>query len=195
MMRYFLFLLFPAVAPFVTQAQEHQRYDFPITLTLHFPALATPFRNFDLNFRNIGIGIGTEVTLNHDGTWVQQLQVSWLRNRKAGHGLLAYTQMAWRPEIGDNGFTEIKAGAGYMYAFTPSPAWKATRGEWVAVGHRGKGMLALPVGIAFGTHHYQGTTRYSPFVGYQFMLLTHYNTTVPLVPMTIVQTGLSIAKQ
>jgi len=193
-MRHWLFIILLATGGDAFAQEPLKRYDFPVTLTIHFPALAMPFRSVDLNFRNIGVGIGTEITLNQSGTWVQQFQVAWLRNRQAGNGLLAYTQLAWRPAIGDNGFAEIKAGVGYQYAFTPAPALQSKGGEWQSARHKGKGMLALPVGMAFGYHHDEGATRYTPFAGYQFMLLTHYNTTVPLIPQTIFQTGLSIAK-
>ncbi|MGC3943223.1 MAG: hypothetical protein QM762_01580 [Chryseolinea sp.] len=176
-------------------AQEKSgRYDFPVVVTVNFPALALPFRNIDLNFRNIGIGLGTEVTLNSSGTWVQQFHLGWMRNRQVGNQLMVYTQLAWRPDIGDNGFGELKAGAAYVYAFTPSPTLQSMNGEWVRRGHRGKSMFALPVGVAFGGHTYQDKTRYSPFLGYQFMVITHYNTTVPIIPQTMIQTGVMVAK-
>jgi hypothetical protein len=193
-MKHWLLIILLAIGFHAFAQEPLKRYDFPVTLTIHFPALAMPFRNAGLNFRNIGVGIGTEVTLNHSSTWVQQFQIAWLRNRQTGNGLLAYTQLAWRPEIGDNGFTEIKAGIGYQYAFTAAPALHSKGGEWQSARHRGKGMLALPVGVAFGYHYVEGANRYTPFAGYQFMLLTRYNTTVPLIPQTIIQTGLSIAK-
>ena len=194
-MKYYLLVSVALFSVFPLKAQEHQkRYDFPLTITLNFPALAMPFRNLDLNFRNIGIGLGTEVTLNHEGTWVQQFHIAWLRNRQAGNGLLAYTQLAWRPGIGNNGFAEVKAGAGYLYGYTASTAMKPSGGGWTSIGHKGKGMLTIPIGVAFGYHAYDADTRYTPFLGYQFMLVTHYNKTVPLVPQTIVQTGVSIAR-
>lgn len=194
-MKYAILVFITFVVVFRALAQEPQkRYDFPIILTVHFPALAMPFRNLDLNFRNIGVGLGTEVTLNREGTWVQQLHVAWLRNRHAGNELVAYSQLAWRPDIGDNGFTEVKAGIAYVYGFTASPAMKPVNGDWVSSGHKGKGMFALPVGVAFGYHDYHEDVRYSPFIGYQFMIVTHYNKTVPLMPQTLVQTGLSISK-
>lgn len=194
-MRKYLFVLLSFASTLNSQAQERsERYDLPVVITLSFPALALPFRNLDLNFRNIGVGIGTEITLNSDGSWVQQLQVAWMRNRQAGNQLMAYTQLAWRPEIGDNGFAELKAGAGYIYGFTPSPGLKSENGQWVSSGHRGKGMLALPVGFAVGGHAYHNDVRYSPFLGYQFMVITKYNTTISLIPQTLVQMGTMIAK-
>jgi hypothetical protein len=194
-MRYFQLIVFLSFTAFRAEAQEPgKKYDFPLTVTIHFPALGMPFRNLDLNFRNIGVGLGTEVTLNNDGTLVQQVHVAWLRNRQAGNGLLAYTQLAWRPEIGDNGFAEVKAGAGYLHAFTASSAFKPTGGAWSSAGHQGKGMLTLPLGVAFGYHAYDEEIRYTPTVGYQFMVVTHYNKTIALMPQTLVQTGIIVAR-
>ena len=194
-MKYYVLIFIASIGAFNALGQERQqRYDFPITVTLYFPALAMPFRNLDLNFRNIGAGLGTEVTLNHDGTWVQQLHLAWLRNRNAGNALLVYSQTAWRPDIGSNGFGEIKAGVAYVYATTASSSFQSSKGDWHSTGHKGKGMFGLPVGMALGYHGYQANTRYSPFLGYQFMILTKYNKTVPIMPITLIQTGVSIAK-
>ncbi|MEJ1240636.1 hypothetical protein WBG78_21005 [Chryseolinea sp. T2] len=194
-MKSLLFIISIVVVVLKCPAQEREdRYDFPIVVTVSFPALALPFRNLDLNFRNIGIGLGTEISLNSQGTWIQQLQLAWMRNRQVGNQLMAYTQLAWRPDIGENGFGEAKLGAAYVYGFTPASSYRSENGNWVATGHRGKGMFALPVGVAFGAHSYSGDFRYSPFLGYQFMIITHYNTTVQMIPQTMIQTGVMIAK-
>ena len=117
-----------------------------------------------------------------------------MRNRYVGNQLMVYTQLAWRPDIGENGFGEVKAGAAYVYGFTPSMSFRSDKGDWISNGHRGKGMFALPVGVAFGGQSYSNDVRYSPFVGYQFMIITKYNTTVQMIPQTMIQTGVMIAK-
>jgi hypothetical protein len=174
-----------------TQAQtepgSHYR-NFPIIVTLQFHALSLPFRDLKANFQNIGIGVGTELSYNGKNNWVQQFSVAWWGNRAIGNGLLLYSQAVWRPGASPGLFGELKAGAGYLYSFRPN-AYEQVDGVWKSARHKGKGMLALPVGISLGYDGYAKNSFASPFITYQFMVVKGYNDSVPLVPQTLVQTG------
>src|SRR4051794_10521209 len=80
--------------------------NFPVILSIQFHSLSYPFKDFKSNFKNIGFGVGTEISLGSTHDWAQQFQLSWYRNRQAGNGILLYTQSAWRPTIVSHVFTE-----------------------------------------------------------------------------------------
>ena len=178
---------------FFLNAQDKKTYrNFPIILSVQFHSLAMPFQNITSNFSNIGLGLGTEISYNGKHNWAQQISAIWYRNKEAGNGMLFYTQTAWRPTIVSGVYTEVKAGLGYLYAFRPVQSFKQVTGNWVSVGHKGKGMLALPVGISIGYNRYSPGTWFSPFISYQWLVVNGYNKSVPLVPETIIQPGSGI---
>lgn len=177
----------------ISQGDKAKDYrNFPIVITIQFQAFAMPFKDFKSNFKNVGIGIGTEVSHSSYHDWVQKFDITWFRNKAMGSGLLFSSQVAWRPYLVSNSFTEIKAGVGYHIAFRPTESFIQKDGSWKPVQKQGKGMLAIPVGISIGYHNYQNGTFVSPFVGYQVMFLKNYNKSIPIVPMTFVQTGARI---
>jgi len=167
--------------------------DFPIMLSVQFHALSMPFKNLGANLRNVGIGIGTAVHYGGSPHWQQQVQLVWYRNKAVGNGLLLYTQAAWRPGIGNDGFAEVKAGVGYLLSFRPVPVYSQQGGVWVSHGKAPKGMLAVPVGIGAAVAA-QGQSSLAPFVNYQLMLVSGYNSSVPLVPQTLLQVGTYIER-
>ena len=141
------------------------------------------------NFSNIGFGLGTELSYSGKSNWVQQFSATWHRNKNIGNGILFYSQATWRPNIANGVYGELKAGAGYMYAFRPVESYKQVEGAWQSVRNKGKGMLVLPVGISLGYQQYSSNTYLSPFVSYQFLLVSGYNQSIPLVPETLIQAG------
>jgi hypothetical protein len=163
--------------------------NFPVILSIQFHSLSLPFKHLGSNFSNVGIGIGTEVSYNGKQNWVQQFNFVWYRNKNIGNGLLLNTQTVWRPSIVDNFYSEVKAGVGYDYSFRPVESFKPTKGGWLPVGQRGKGMLALMTGVSAGYDNYSTTTYVSPFVSYQFLVLKGYNKSIPIVPETLIQVG------
>lgn len=169
--------------------------NFPLVFTLQFHSLSLPFQHIKSNFSNVGFGVGTELSFGKRSNWVQQVQVLWYRNRTVGNGLLGYTQTAWRPRIGSGLEPELKIGAGYLLSFRPVSSYKPVAGKWEPVGHRGKGMLVLPVGAAVGYARYSSNTYLAPFVGYQFLLVKGYSLSVPVVPETLLQLGARIHLQ
>lgn len=172
------------------QAGEAKTYrNFPIIVSLQFHSLSMPFKDFTSNFSNVGIGLGTELSFNGRQNWVQQVNAVWYRNKTIGNGLFFYTQTAWRPKVVDHFFTEIKVGAGYLMSFRPVEAFQYQEGQWRSAGQKSKGMLALPIGLSLGYDQYKPGAYFSPFVSYQFMLVSGYNQSIPLVPETLFQVG------
>lgn len=163
--------------------------NFPIVLTLQFHSLTLPFKDLKSNFTNVGLGLGTELSFSGKQNWVQQVGALWYRNKTVGNGLLFYTQTAWRPSLSDNFYTELKIGAAYLLAFRPVDSFRYSNGEWTPAGRKGRGLLALPLGISLGYQQYSAETYLSPFVSYQFMLVKGYNKSIPLVPETLLQIG------
>jgi len=187
-----LLLLLGSLRPALAQTEPGSHYrNFPVIVTLQFHALSLPFRDLKANFQNVGIGVGTEVSLNGKNNWVQQFSMAWWGNRAIGNGLLLYSQAVWRPGASPGLFGELKAGAGYLYSFRPN-AYEQINGVWQPAGRKGKAMLALPVGVSLGYDGYAKNAYASPFVTYQFMLVKGYNYSVPLVPQTLLQAGVRI---
>jgi hypothetical protein len=148
-----------------------------------------PFKNMKSNFSNIGIGIGTEVSHNGNQNWVQQFNVIWYRNKNTGNGLLLNTQVVWRPTLVDEFYSEMKFGVGYMYKWRPTESFKLENNDWVSAGKKGKGLLAIPIGVGFGYNDYKTSTYLAPFAGYQFVPLLGYNPSIPVVPETFLEVG------
>jgi hypothetical protein len=172
------------------QTESTQGYkDFPLVLTVQFHSLTLPFRNLKSNFSHIGFGVGTEVSYNGKPNFTQQLSAVWYRNKTVGNGLLLYTQVAWRPEMRSEIYGEVKAGVGYLFSFRPVESFKQVNGDWISVGHKGKGMLTLPIGVSLGYTTNISGTNISPFISYQFLIVTDYNTSIPIVPETLIQVG------
>lgn len=171
-----------------TDTQKDYR-NFPIIVMVQFHNLSMPFKDMKSNFSNIGLGLGTELSYNGKSNWVQQVSATWHHNKTVGNGILLYSQAAWRPTIASGVYTELKAGAGYMYAFRPVESYKQDNGVWEATGNKGKGMFTLPVGISVGYQSYSDKTYVSPFISYQFLLISGYNQSIPLVPETLIQVG------
>lgn len=165
---------------------------FPIVVTLQFHSLSMPFKDIKSNFSNVGIGLGTELSLNGKHNWAQQFSAVWYRNKAVGNGLLFYTQAAWRPTLFSGVFAEVKAGVGYLHTFRPVEAYRQVNSEWMPIGRKGKGLLAVPVGVSLGYHEYAAGTYFSPFVSYQLVMTKGYSTSIPLVPETLIQAGSSI---
>jgi hypothetical protein len=183
-----ILLVFHSVA--CAQESPAPRYrNFPVVLSIQFHSFSLPFRNLRSNFANVGFGIGTEVSHNGKSNWVQQFTALWYRNRAIGNGLMFYTQTAWRPTLVSDVYSEVKVGVGYLYSFRPVESYRQVDGSWLSVGHKGKSMLAIPVGVSLGYDKPSSATYISPFIGYQFVLVKGYNESIPLVPETLVQVG------
>jgi hypothetical protein len=163
--------------------------NFPIIITVNFHSLTLPFKDLKSNFSNVGFGVGTEVSFNGKQDWVQQFSINWNRNENIGNGLLFSTQTVWRPTIADHFYMEVKAGVGYSYCYRPVGSYRPENGNWVSVGNKGKGMLALLGGISAGYNNYSSTTYISPFASYQLIVLKGYNKSIPIVPETLLQVG------
>lgn len=178
----------------LAQSEGAKQYkNFPLVIMLQFHAFSVPFRDLKSNFKNIGVGIGTEVSLNGQDNLAQQFNVVWYHNKAMGNGLFFYTQSAWRPTIKSEVFAEAKMGMGYLYSFRPTESFHQVDGEWVSVGHKGKMMFTVPVGISVGDRNYTSSgIQVSPFASYQFLLVNGYNKSIPLVPETLVQMGTRI---
>jgi len=190
--QFLLFCLLGFLASATLQAQDSNKKDyrnFPVKVTLQFQSFSLPFKNLGANFKNMGVGIGTEVSHNGDHDWIQEFSVMWLRNKAMGNGLYFLTQTVWRPYLGNPFFGEIKAGIGYKIAYRPVESFIQKNGEWLSAGKKGKGMLAIPVGIGMGIHNYSENTYTSPCVNYQLVFLKGYNQDIPIVPETLFQFG------
>jgi hypothetical protein len=185
------FFLFSCTAlPIKAQDKLHTNYrNFPLVVSLQFHALSMPFKDLKTNFSNVGIGLGTEIALGSTHDWSQQFNLIYYRNKNAGNGIGFYTQSSWRPTIAWHIYTEAKIGFGAMYSFRPVESYKQINGEWTSVGHRGKWMPVLPVGISLGYNKFSKNTYVAPFISYQLMIMGNYNKVLPAVPNTFIQIG------
>jgi len=187
-----IFLLALFIIPVCGVSQDTQDYrNFPVVITIQFQSFSMPFQNLKGHFRNVGIGIGTEVSHNGGHDWVQHFDLIWFRNKTMGNGLLLTTQSGWRPYISNPLYSAIKLGVAYFHSFRTDDSFQQKNGEWINVGKKGKGIFAIPTGIALGYHDYREAGYVSPFLGYQFMLTTNYAKSLPVTPWSIIQVGSS----
>jgi hypothetical protein len=113
-------LIFSFVCLFITyfteaQTNNEKKYrNFPLIAGAQFHSVSTPLKGLKTNFRNPGVLIGTEISFNKKGKWLQQLFTGWQQNNSTGSGFQLFTQTAWRPKIAGNFYTELKAGIGVM---------------------------------------------------------------------------------
>ena len=159
--------------------------NFPVILTLQFHALSMPFKDLKTNFKNVGIGVGTEWRLNGKRNLVQQLQFAWVRNKAVGNRIIVSTQAVWRPLLSKKLYGELRGGIGYMFNQLPSDGLVYIENEW-NTSKRVKGLLHIPIGLGLG---YQVNANWSPFINYQTLFVSKYNPGVPIVPETILQLG------
>lgn len=185
----FLILLFAFKSVNAQDPSPKDYRNFPVTLTIQFQSFSLPFKNMGSNFKNMGIGIGTEVSHSGEHDWIQEFSLFWIRNKAMGNGIFLLTQTAWRPYLGNPFFGELKAGIGYKVAFRPTESFIQQEGEWISAGKKGKGMLAIPFGFGLGVHDYSEKVYTSPFINYQAIFLKGFNQDIPIVPETIFQIG------
>lgn len=189
------FILYMLISSFLlhgVSAQADFQKDwrnFPIVLSLQFHAISMPFRNLGSNFKNFGLGIGTEVSHNGSQNWVQQFEVVWFKNKASGNGIHLSTQAAWRPGFGSGVYGEVKAGIGYLIAKRPADAWAMKDGQWEKLPQGRKGKLTIPIGIGSGYYSYSDKTFVSPFVDYQVVFVSKYNASIPVMPQSLIQFG------
>lgn len=182
-------LLFCSTTGFSQTYPEKVYRNFPVVLSVQFHSLSFPFKNLTDNFKNVGIGIGTEIALGNKHNWAQEFQLSWYRNRAAGNGIILYSQSAWRPTIQKSFFISLKAGAGMTYNFRPVGSYVQKEGRWSSVRRRGKLMFTVPIGAGAGFHAYQEKTYISPFGNYQILFVKGYAKSIPVVPYSLLQFG------
>lgn len=166
--------------------------NFPLVVSLQFHSLSFPFKHLRENFKNVGIGIGSEIALGSGPHWAQEFNLVCYRNRAAGNGLGIYTQSAWRPGIAGNFYGAIKLGVGCLYSFRPVQSYQLKEGKWIPAGHRGKWLPVIPVAIGAGLQPYSANTYAAPFINYQLLLLAKYNNVIPVLPNTLIQVGSAI---
>ncbi len=195
-MRILLLLLFTLLFhPSKAQIETRPNQSVPIVVTLQFHAFAVPFRHFKSNFKNIGLGIGTELNYGANSNFYQRFELIWYRNRAIGNGWLFQSQGIWRPTVSNDAFAEVKLGAGYLLSKRPIDSFQYKQGQWESVGRRGKGMFCIPLGIGLGYELAADDYQISPIAGYQAMALLGYTISLPLVPETLLYTGALIKKQ
>lgn len=175
------------------QGQTPQPFhSWPIRVSLIFHNVTTPFRDMRSNFLHPGVGIGTEIKYNNRARWVQSLDVIWYRNKQMGNGLLAFTQVAWRPGRKDGIYGEIKAGVGYAYMWRPVPGMQLHSGSFTDAGKHGKHMLTAPAGFGIGWNNDPKRSWSNQLLGYQLLLSGPFNPSIPAIPQTIITLGSNI---
>jgi len=158
-------------------------YDnYPIVISLQFHSFSMPFQKISHHFRNVGIGIGTEVGFKeNDQKWAQSVKLVWYRNKTMGNGVQLYTQSVYRPDFSSNVFGEVKLGIGYQYMYRPVESFKYEAGGWKSAGKKGKHMMMLPFNVGFGFVA-DSNNEVLQSINYQWMILKGYNESIPIVP-------------
>lgn len=184
----FLLLAFGYLTWVNAQASESR---LALTLGVQFHSLGLPFTHLGENFKNLGLSVGTRFRWSKKGAWAQDLQLSWMANRKVGNSWTLYTQMAWQPKIFGVLRLGPQLGLGYSWLEHPVPSFVQENGEWIAQGRRGKAVLSIPLGLSLRLAN-GSRSSVQPFVSYQMLMYNGYNQGVSVLPNTILQLGTQI---
>lgn len=166
----------------------------PIIASVNFQTIATPFQDFENNFRNIGIKLGTEVPYNRARNLLQSFNIGYYRNRLNGDGLYINSEFVYRPKIFNPISLEIKLGPGLANVFLPTQPYEPDgEGNWRKVPNHGK--LALQVHGSLGIWYQAidlNKIRLSPFIQYEIVGIVGYNRSIPALPTTLINAGFRI---
>lgn len=184
----FFFLLLGLGSLTLCRAQEQRLL---LTAGFQFHSLGLPFKTVKENFKNLGLSVGTRYQWNKNGALVQDLQLSWLVNRKVGNSLNIYTQLGWQPRLFGAIHLGPQLGLGYSWLEHPVESFEQKNGEWVARGRGGKAVLSVPVGFSLRLAK-QSNLLIQPYVSYQMLIFTNYNQGLPILPSTMLQIGSQI---
>lgn len=188
-MRYIVIalLVWGLSSPISAQEVFQERGNFPITLSIQFQSFGLPFKNLKHNFKNLGIGLGTEFKWGGQGATVQQFKLVRYFNQTMGNGWLASTHFAWRPIPEEVFQPEINLGLAWHYVSRPSTSYIQKGGSWISQGKKGKGMLSVPIGLGLG--YLAEESAWNPYINYQLLLSAGYSETIPVVPYNFMEIG------
>lgn len=184
-----LMLLVGSIPELNGQNDGRSHQNFPLVISLEFHALSLPFKNLKSNLSNIGIGIGTELYYGNNPATAQRFSITWYRNKAVGNGLFLYSQFIWRPRLVNDAFGEMKAGLGYLISQRPAPSYAQKNGEWVSVGKKGNAMWTVPIGLGLGSYHQLDDRQLASYLSYQFLAVTNFSQSIPVIPETLLQVG------
>lgn len=186
----FIMMLTSGQAQTTENADKDYR-NFPLIVSIQFQNFALPFKDLGSNFSNVGLAVGTEVSLNGKQNWAQQFQAGYYFNRNAGNGFFTYTQTVYRPTLFNDFFAEVKFGLGWQRVFHPVDAYKYENGNYVLAGG-GKSQLIVPLGISLGYNDYKQNTYAAPFISYQVIPALFYNDGIPVNFYSLFRVGARI---
>ncbi len=183
---FFLILMLGSVT--LCRAQEQR---LVLTAGFQFHSLGLPFKQVRENFKNLGLSIGTRYQWSKNGALVQDLQLSWLVNRKVGNSWNLYTQLGWQPRLFGAIHLGPQLGLGYSWLEHPVESFEQKNGEWIARGRSGKGVLSIPVGLSLRLAK-QSSSSIQPYLSYQMLIQRSYNQGIAFLPTTMLQIGSQI---
>ena len=175
------------------QSKNERTYrNFPLVLSVQFHRDSYPLKDVRTNFKNLGFGIGSEISLGSGHSWAQQFTLSTYRDKEAGNGVLLYTQSAWRPTIVGHVYTELKAGFGLNYVYAPEEPYRVINGKSYYVGDKARWLFTAPVGISIGYNKFSRQTYVAPFASYQVLLTPDYVKGITIMSHSLFQVGARI---
>ena len=192
MLLFLLLLFFIGAGHAQSGINDGREYEnFPLMLSIKFQNLALPFQDVKSNFKNIGIGIATEVSWGGSKNLVQQFNLMWVFNRGSGNILSFYSQAVYRPSLSGSLHGGIKGGVSYTFMFKPNPSYIFNGKEWIK-GPAARGMFGIPAGIHLSWQEPKTSTYSAPYMAYDPFLHTGYNRDVPVIPHTVLEIGNAI---
>lgn len=165
--------------------------NFPLMLSVKFQNLALPFQDLKTNFKNIGVGLATEVSWGGSKSLVQQFNVMWVFNNASGNTLTFYSQAVYRPSLTGALHGGVKGGISYTFMFKPNPSLAFNGKEWVK-GPSAKGMFGIPAGVHLSWQEPNRSAYSAPYVSYDLFLHSGFNRDVPVLPHTVLEIGNAI---
>ena len=193
-MKNLVFLLSFLPSIIIAQTQEVKPLSvrhLPLTVSLNFNAISTPFKKLTNNFRNVGIKIGTEVSWNKRGNLLQSLNIGYYRNKLNGDGIYVNSEFIYRPELYKGMRVEFKLGPGISEVFLPTVPWVSDgKGNWKKAANTTP--LTFQLHASTGLYYQEfkiQDVKISPFVQYEMVGVLNYGNSIPVLPTSFIHVG------
>ena len=156
--------------------------NFPIILSFHFSGVAMPFKDLKSLFSNIGVGIGTSRNWGNQSRFFQTIELRWWHNKAMGNRWLLDTELHWNPKLRNTIHGDLHLGVGYLWAKRPVKSYQPMNGTWVERRKKGKGMVAVPMGIGLRRLNASPAAFRAWGINYTIVWGLNFNPSIPILP-------------
>ncbi|HEV8515213.1 MAG TPA: hypothetical protein VGQ59_18150 [Cyclobacteriaceae bacterium] len=173
----------------------------PLSMTISFfnHSISMPFHKIFAQPIHPGIQVGVEGRYfeNNRSKLFQTLNAGMFYNNYNGKGFYLNSEFAYRYTSKSGIFAETLLGIGYLRTYHPTDIYELNNsGTYQKVND--KGFSSPIVSFAFGLGYaFKSSSLFSfaPFIRYESIIQTHYNSDLEVLPQSAFHIGLRITKK